>query len=135
MVLSGMSAMAQVEENLASAERSGVGSLSPDELALVGRVRDKYNELTPIPCTGCAYCMPCPNGVDIPRNFGMFNNGAIYNAWDEARRRYTHQAEGSKASDCIACRQCEELCPQDIEISAWMPTVERVLGAGEPYEG
>ena len=134
VVLSGMSAMAHVEENVGSAARSGVGLLSEEELALVEQVRQQYEALCPIPCTGCGYCMPCPNGVDIPRVFATFNNGVMYNAFDEARHRYARMPEESRASACIACLQCEDLCPQDIPISEWMVVVEQVLGEGQPYE-
>jgi len=134
VALSGMSAMEHVVENVASAGRSGVGILSEDELALVERVRVRYDEICPIPCTQCAYCMPCPNGVNIPRVFSTFNNGVIYNAFGDARRRYRRMPAESSASACIACRQCEDLCPQDIPISEWMPIVHEVLGKGRPYE-
>jgi hypothetical protein len=134
VVLSGMSAMAHVEEDVASAERSGVGLLGEEELALVEQVRQQYEALCPIPCTGCGYCMPCPNGVDIPRVFATFNNGVMYNAFDEARHRYVRMSEESRASACIACQQCEDLCPQDIPISEWMTVVEQVLGEGRAYE-
>jgi predicted aldo/keto reductase-like oxidoreductase len=134
VVLSGMSTMEHVVENVASAGRSGVGQLSEEELALVERVRRKYDELCPIPCTACGYCMPCPNGVDIPRNFATFNNGVMSNAFDDARRRYTRMPEERRASACIQCRECEELCPQDIPISEWMTVVEQVLGEGRAYE-
>lgn len=135
VVLSGMSAMEHVVENVASAGRSGVGQLSAEELALVERVRQKYDELCPIPCTACGYCMPCPNGVDIPRNFATFNNGVMYNAFDEARQHYNRwMPEERRASACIQCRECEELCPQDIPISEWMTVVHQVLGEGRAYE-
>ena len=134
VALSGMSTMQQVIENVESADRSGVNLISEDELALVARARDTYNELCPIPCTACNYCMPCPNGVDIPGNFALFNNGAMYGAWEDARRRYARKEEASRASACIQCRQCEELCPQDIPISEWMPVVDEVLGQGRVYE-
>ena len=135
VVLSGMSAMEHVVENVASAGRSGVGQLSAGELALVERVRQKYDELCPIPCTACGYCMPCPNGVDIPRNFATFNNGVMYNAFDEARQHYNRwMPEERRASACIQCRECAELCPQDIPISEWLTVVHQVLGEGRAYE-
>jgi predicted aldo/keto reductase-like oxidoreductase len=130
LALSGMSAMSHVEENLASAGRSGVGTLTGHDLALVEQVRKKYDELCPIPCTRCGYCMPCPNGVDIPGNFGVFNTAVMYNSFADARRRYGRRPEGARASACIQCRECEELCPQDIPISEWMPVVHEVLGEG-----
>jgi uncharacterized protein len=134
LALSGMSTMEHVVENVASAERSGVGSLSDDDLALIARVQEQYEELCPIPCTGCKYCMPCPNGVDIPRNFDTFRRGAMYNKMDDARRRYERMDEGQRASACIQCRTCEDECPQDILISEWMPYVHEVLGEGREYD-
>ena len=135
VVLSGMSAMEQVKENLASAEASEINLLTEEELALIGRVRAKYQELCPIPCTQCEYCMPCPNGVNIPRNFGIFNEGVMYDDLSTARREYTGWLpEDERASACLECRECEELCPQSIPISEWMPRVHQVLGEGRPYE-
>lgn len=133
IALSGMSTMEQVEQNVAAAERSRVGSLTDEELSLVAQVRTKYRDLCPIPCTECRYCMPCPNGVDIPRNFGLYNNGVMYNVADESRRWYTHLKEEARAKACIQCRECEPKCPQKIEIGEWMQTVHSVLGEGQPF--
>ena len=133
LALSGMSAMKHVEQNLASADASGIGTLTKDDLALIDQVRTKYDQLCPVPCTQCNYCMPCPNGINIPRNFATFNNGVMYNAFGDARRRYGRMPKGERASACIQCRECEELCPQDIPISEWMPVVHQVLGENRPY--
>jgi predicted aldo/keto reductase-like oxidoreductase len=134
VVLSGMSAMQHVVENVASAEASGIGSLNAQELALFDQVREKYKELCPIPCTKCGYCMPCPNGVDIPRNFEVYNEGVMYDKPDSARDGYNKWTpEEAQASQCIQCRECEEKCPQSIAISEWMPVVHEVLGEGKPY--
>jgi len=134
MALSGMSTMEQVQQNVASADASGPNTLTEQELPLIARVRERYRELCPVPCTRCRYCMPCPNGVDIPRNFEIFNEGRMYDQIDIAREQYTQLAEEKRASACIQCRQCEELCPQQIPISEWMPHVHEVLGEGQPYE-
>jgi predicted aldo/keto reductase-like oxidoreductase len=133
VVLSGMSAMQHVQENVASADASGIGTLTEEELALIERVRDRYQELCPIPCTECEYCMPCPNGVNIPRNLQTYNEGVMYDKPDYVRRAYTWMPEEERASACIQCRECEELCPQGILISEWMPRVHAVLGEGQPY--
>jgi len=132
-VLSGMSAMEQVEENVASGGVSGVGTLMAGELALFDQVREVYQTLCPIPCTECGYCMPCPNGVDIPENFKVYNQGVMYEKPDLARKGYTWIPEKARASACIQCQECEEKCPQSIPISEWMPTVHAVLGEGQPY--
>jgi predicted aldo/keto reductase-like oxidoreductase len=134
ITLSGMSAMEHVQQNVEFAERSAVGMLTDQELELIAKVREKYDELCPIPCTQCRYCMPCPNGVDIPRNFATFNDGVMYNAFGEARRRYSHMDPDIQASACIECGTCEDLCPQNIPIRQWMPLVDAVLGEGKPYE-
>jgi len=133
VVLSGMSAMEQVEENVASADASGVGTLAKEELALFDQVREKYQKLCPIPCTKCGYCMPCPNEVDIPRNFEVYNQGVMYQKPDLARRGYTFIPEQARAEACIQCQECEEKCPQDIFVSEWMPIVHQVLGENGPY--
>jgi predicted aldo/keto reductase-like oxidoreductase len=78
--------------------------------------------------------MPCPNGVDIPRNFATFNTGVMYDKVGDARRGYLRIPEESRASACIQCRQCEDLCPQNILISEWMPVVHEVLGEGRAFQ-
>jgi predicted aldo/keto reductase-like oxidoreductase len=133
VVLSGMSAMDHVKENVACAERSKTGILTEEELALIDRVREKYEGLCPIPCTECGYCMPCPNGVDIPRNFKIYNQGAMYEDEGWARWAYDEIPEEKRASACIACLECEDQCPQSIPISNWMVHVHEVLGEGAPY--
>ncbi|MCE5259092.1 MAG: aldo/keto reductase [Chloroflexi bacterium] len=133
LCLSGMSTMGQVEQNLTYADESGVGTLQAGELELVSSVRDRYNELCPVPCTACQYCMPCPNGVDIPGNFAIFNDGSMYNELEQSRNRYARMQADKRASECIACRECESKCPQHIPISEWMPFVQAVLAENETY--
>jgi len=134
LALSGMSTMQQVEENLDSASRAGIHAMSDDDMTLIARVREKIKELSPIPCTKCEYCLPCPNGVNIPRNFDIYNQGAMYNDPDNARRGYKNWLKDEeKAAQCIQCEECLEKCPQKILISQWMPVLEEVLGMDRPY--
>ena len=133
VVLSGMSTMQQVQENVAAAARSAAGTLSEEELRIVDRVREAYQELCPIPCTKCNYCMPCPHGVNIPRNLEIYNEGIMYDKPESARRSYDFLAEERRAGACTACLECEEKCPQSIPISEWMNQADRVLGEGAPY--
>ena len=133
VVLSGMNAMQQLEENLASAERSGVGSLSAAEVALVDRVREQYHKLWQIPCGQCSYCMPCPSGVNIPRNFEIYNYGHVHSRPGDARYFYSELEEGERAVNCTECHTCESRCPQGITISEWMPRVHAVLGEKAEY--
>ncbi len=130
VVLSGMSTMQQVMENLASADRSGPGTLTADELALFDRVRQAYQSLAPIPCTNCRYCMPCPNGVSIPRIFEIYNDWTMYGEERTARMLYDWVGEGHRADQCIECGQCEALCPQHIPIPAWLRKAHDALTAG-----
>jgi predicted aldo/keto reductase-like oxidoreductase len=121
--------MNQVVENVTSAGSADVCSLDQEELDLIESVRDGYNALSPIPCTKCDYCMPCPNGVNIPRNFEIYNQGFMYGKIDDARRAYNNWfAEDERAHNCIECLECEEKCPQYIPITKWLPKVEALLG-------
>jgi predicted aldo/keto reductase-like oxidoreductase len=134
LLLSGMSTMQHVEENVASAAASGIDTLSAEELALVARVRDTHNNLCPIPCTECGYCMPCPSGVDIPRVFRVFNSGVMHDDAEGARGEYKWTPEEARAGKCTQCQECEEVCPQQIPVSEWMVHVDEVLAQGRPYE-
>jgi predicted aldo/keto reductase-like oxidoreductase len=127
LLLSGMSAMEHVEENLASAERSGPGTLTPEELALYDRVREAYQALCPIPCTDCKYCLPCPNGVNIPRVFEIYNDLMMYGDENRAQMVYNWLAEDQRANLCIECGECLDKCPQMIEIPDWLAKAHEAL--------
>jgi predicted aldo/keto reductase-like oxidoreductase len=128
LALSGMSTMEQVEENLASADRSAVGALGEDELRLVDRVRDAYRALAPIPCTNCRYCQPCPQDVAIPRVFELYNDATAYSDLERARVGYARFMKPEHRADrCVACGACESACPQGIEIIAWLKKAHAAL--------
>jgi predicted aldo/keto reductase-like oxidoreductase len=127
-VLSGMSTMQQVTENIQSASNSGISSLSQDELDIIDRVRDIYHTLSPIPCTKCDYCMPCPNGVNIPRNFEFYNQAIMYDKIEASRIGYNRWFPAEEHADqCIECLECEDKCPQQIAITTWLPKVHELL--------
>jgi len=129
LVLSGMNSFPQVQENIASARRAGIGCMSEAETELAAAVQAKYRGLTAIPCTACGYCQPCPVGVKIPEVFSMFNDIEVYGETRVAssKRRYARLEAQQHADACIRCRHCEEKCPQDIPISEWMPKVHAAL--------
>jgi len=131
VVLSGMSTMEQVKQNVASADESGPGTLLDEELELVARVREKYRELGRIPCTDCQYCLPCPNGVNIPRVFEIYNDAKIYGDEQSARSSYAWLDEEQRANLCLECEECLEKCPQQIEIPDWLSKAHELLRGGE----
>jgi predicted aldo/keto reductase-like oxidoreductase len=128
VVLSGMSDMSQVEENLLFADRSRIGSFSAAEQAAIAEANERYSARIAIPCSKCSYCMPCPNGLNIPANFEFFNYARLYDNVADARFKYQiFLTEAQRASACTGCGICEELCPQKIAISDWMPKVSALL--------
>jgi uncharacterized protein len=134
VVLSGMSSLEQLQENIRSANASGPGLLSSAEVELVAKVCAVVNGLSPVPCTRCDYCLPCPNGVNISRNFDVYNRVAMYDAIDDCRNEYKRWIpDDQKAAVCIQCDECLPKCPQQIAISTWLPVVEEVLGLNRPY--
>ncbi len=135
VVLSGMNVEAHIAQNLAVAAVAQAGSLTPAEVALVDRVALKYKELMPVGCTGCAYCLPCPMGVNIPNCFNFFNQLHMFGENSGAKMMYTAFGSGvtsggeqSYASQCVACGECLEKCPQQIAIP---DELEKVAAAFE----
>ena len=117
VVLSGMSTMEQVKENVESANRSGIGILNKKELELISRVMQKYKEVGFVECTGCKYCTPCPEGVNIPEIIALFNEYFMKDRSDEVQKKYqANITQDSKAKKCVRCGKCEELCPQKLPI-------------------
>ncbi|MFL7893991.1 MAG: aldo/keto reductase [Anaerolineales bacterium] len=146
-VLSGMSNMQQVVENCDSADRSGVGSLSPEENLVIDQLAEIYQQKILVPCTGCEYCMPCPQGVNIPQNFAILNNISLETGWYrrlQTRRSYRKLASNTSVLDadrpngsavlCINCGECLEKCPQEIEIPLELERVDAILGKGEALD-
>jgi len=129
VVLSGMSTMEQVRQNVQSACRSSAGSLSAGDLERLARACEAYERLRPIPCTKCRYCMPCPNDVDIPTNLELYNDAVAFksNALSLCRNLYAGMPEDERAGACDDCKTCEPKCPQSIEVSSWMPRVHDEL--------
>jgi hypothetical protein len=130
VVLSGMSTLPQVEANLDSASHARLHGFEAADFALLEQLERKYRERTLIPCTTCNYCLPCPNGVNIPLNFELFNDAHLHEDLRGARLRYQlFLAADARAGACADCDTCEPQCPQQIPISDWMPKVHALLGA------
>jgi predicted aldo/keto reductase-like oxidoreductase len=117
LLLSGMSAMQHVEENVKAADRSGVGKLTKDDFRLVDSVAKKYREMGFVGCTGCRYCTPCPSGVAIPEVFSIFNEFYMKDRDPAVKAKYKEQLKPEQwAKNCTSCGRCEELCPQHLPI-------------------
>jgi len=131
VVLSGMSDITQVTENIKTAADFGVKTLSVSELDTVGRVKAILQNKVRVGCTACGYCMPCPVGVDIPQNFKYLND--FYRFDDAQNKRHSMIMynrlldEKQKAPACVECGQCEDHCPQGISISEKLKEVDSTL--------
>lgn len=133
VVLSGMNTLEQVVENIQIAERAKEGSLDKNEIDAVNRVKEIMNSKVKVDCTTCGYCMPCPEGVDIPRNFSYYND---YHRFDDNNIRSNSKiiynsvlTEDQKALSCVECGTCEPLCPQNIPIIEKLKDVARTMNS------
>ena len=117
VALSGMSSIQQVEENVNIAEKSAPHMLTKRELDFINQVARKYKEVGFIDCSGCKYCQPCPEGVDIPAIFSLVNEFYIKNMSNDIKTKYSEQIPPEcQAKKCAKCGKCEELCPQLLPI-------------------
>ena len=132
IALSGMSTMAQVEENIRAC--SDDIALKADEQLIIDDQLERLKRAADLYCTGCKYCMPCPSGVDIPRVFDIYNAGRVFGLQNDARKNYERwaakQANSKVATACVECGKCEELCPQHIPIMAQLKEAHDYLTQG-----
>jgi len=132
VILSGMTTLEQMKENIEifSKPDAAPGCLTAADETLLNNVKAAYDSLTSIPCTGCEYCMPCPQGVNISRIFALYNDGIRFENFDQPRRGYWFAARmggGADAGGCVACGECESKCPQNIQIIDQLKTAHKAL--------
>ena len=129
VVLSGMTDTAQLEENCALTDACTAGSLTEEECALFGRVKEVFNKSYKIHCTGCGYCMPCLGGVNIPGCFTAYNTSYVM-GWGIGVKQYSMNtgivsAKSYSPLNCTACGKCESHCPQKIPIISNLKMVRK----------
>ena len=135
MVLSGMSNMEQMEDNLNifSCNDGDFAPLSDREREAVDKVADVFGSMGAIPCTQCRYCIEenhCPMEIRIPKLFRAYNSMVLFGKVDpwEAYDRVIGEGSG-KPGDCIECGMCEEVCPQHLEIRDLLKKVAEMFEA------
>jgi len=129
VVLSGMSSIEQVKENIKAAENSSVGKSDEAEYEIIEKIKEFYASRPNIGCTGCGYCKPCKAGIDIPYLLNLYSQGLIYDYYTDSSRLYAMFVTPDKQADkCLKCSQCEARCPQGIKISEIMPELHAKLG-------
>ena len=125
MVLSGMSNMEQMKDNLSYMR--DFKPLNETELAAVNKVQEIFHKLNMIPCTACRYCVEgCPKQISIPDLFAIMNIKQLHHDWNaDYYYEEVHTAPGRRASDCLKCGKCEKICPQHLPIRKLLEEVAK----------
>ena len=117
-VLSGMTSLDMIDDNVRIFSDAAVGCLSDDEKAMMASAREAYKSRVPVNCTGCHYCKDCPAGIAIPSIFSLWSHCVMFDVREDGIKSYKKRiAEGTDASQCIGCHACEEICPQNIMVA------------------
>ena len=134
-VLSGMNSLDMVKENLATAQITRPGILTPEDRAVYAKVIAAINENMKVGCTGCRYCMPCPKGVDIPGTFAAYNRMASDGYWKALTEYFMItgvRKDYTGPGNCIGCGKSEQHCPQHLPIRQELKNARKAL-EGIPY--
>ena len=129
-MLSGMNSLAMVEENCRTASNAHAGMLTEEDHSLITALKGEINAKIKVPCTGCRYCMPCPQGVDIPGAFRCYNE-MFTESKGTGRKEYWQVVSLRKkpafATQCVGCGRCEKHCPQHISIIQELKNADKAL--------
>lgn len=120
-ILSGMSDMAQLDDNIRTFSSCEANCLSTDESAMLAKVREAYESRVRVGCTGCEYCQPCPAGIPIPGIFRPYDKASMFDDFAPYFARY--DAEKGK-NICLDCGACESACPQHISVRDWLARIQ-----------
>lgn len=124
--VSGMTTLEQLRENVASV--SAFRPMDTDDVARVESLLDEFASIGRDFCTACGYCMDCPQGVDIPRNFRLYNYAKVYGLIDWARENYARMKPQKRADSCVRCGECEPKCPNKLPVMDQLEQVDELLG-------
>ena len=129
VILSGVSTMEQLKDNIRIFENALPGSMTDKELAIVKEVQECYKSKIKVGCTGCRYCMPCPSGVQIDSTFSLYDTAMLFDNLAGNRERYKKEYidKGKDATLCVECGHCESVCPQHIPIIEKLKEAHKVL--------
>ena len=127
VILSGMSNMEQLKDNIAIMNAAPPHCLSESERKTLERLKPIYQNAEMVGCTACGYCMPCPSGVNIPEVFKLYNN-TVYDSPRSFKKQFdAMESKGEGPSACIACGKCEKLCPQHIPVIETLKEVKKLF--------
>jgi len=124
-VVCDMSTMEQVKANIALADSIEPERMTVSEELLISQVRDAYRNLRPIPCTACRICMPCPQDIDVPRIFELYNDAIMYGDTETARSIY--RLERHHLDNCNECGTCENACGRKLPLLDWLKKARQLL--------
>ena len=128
ILLSGMSTIEQVKENINTASNAKPKHLSKKELEIIDKVTNIYQEKVKVGCTGCEYCLPCPKNISIPNIFEIYNELYVFDSEENSKDMYkTFIEKQIDALNCIECGKCESMCPQNIEIRRHLKDAHKAL--------
>ena len=144
VVLSGMGSYQMVEENLNSANNSGINLLTSQETEIIEQIAQAFRKVIVIPCTACGYCLPCPSGVNIPGNLSFANELAWgrerkplenwYSMMAKTEEELKEKPGNGNASLCTKCGECLEKCPQFIDIPTELEKINEIFGNGKDFK-
>ncbi|MBR1869596.1 MAG: aldo/keto reductase [Bacteroidales bacterium] len=130
VVLSGMNSLEMVRDNVKTASEAVTGGFTQEDFDLIGQVKAIIREKEKVGCTGCRYCMPCPQGIDIPGYFSCYNTmyaDSKITGWKQFGQAVALTKVPAYASRCVGCGKCEKHCPQSLPIRAKLKEADRAL--------
>lgn len=125
ITLSGMGTIAQLKDNIEYASHAEVGMLNDAELKQYAKAKEVFDTMALVPCTKCAYCIPCPFGLDIPAIYEAYNRLPLENK-ERVKTNYYSKIK-TAADKCKKCHRCEQVCPQSIPTAQLMPKIAEIF--------